>query len=146
MDKVYNEVRFASLIWTPYNLTEDVDDVEFTLTLMRAATSFVREYSSVVKEEYSVEGIRNAIIKLYNARKNGKPDVLWSIYRNIDIEEGQNTHFYRNCKTFYAKIHLLEISEMYDVIDKMYINAAAKLERYIKFKHSMEENGNALSD
>lgn len=145
MDKVYYEVRFASLIRTPYNLTE-VDDTEYTLTLMRAVTSFVRDYSSVMKEPYSVEGVRNAIIKLYNARKSGASDLLWAIYDNIDIEAGKDTHFYRNCSTFYAKVHLLEIAKMEEVIDQMYLNAAAKLDRYMEYRHYMEENTSEPAD
>lgn len=145
MDKVYYEVRFASLIRTPYNLTE-VDDTEYTLALMRAVTSFVRDYSPVIKETYSVEGVRNAIIKLYNARKSGSSDLLWAIYDNINVEEGKYTHFYRNCSTFYAKIHLLEIARMEEVIDQMYLNAVDKLDRYLEYRHYMEENTSEPAD
>lgn len=139
MDKIYQQIRFASLIRTPYEIKGEIDDTEYPLTLMLAATSFVKDYPNVIRESYSVEGVRNAIAKLLKARREGKTDIMRAVFHNISFDEGKDSYFFQNCQSFYAKVYLLDISDMEPFIEKIYVSALAKLDKYISFCNLMKE-------
>lgn len=140
MDKVYLQVRFASLIKTSYDMRE-IDDTEYTLSLMSAVTLFVRDYPAILHEPYSVEGIKNAIMKLRKARIDGKDDIMRRIYDSIDIENGKQNIFHGSCKALYNKLYLLEMAKQDDLIDLIYVSATCKLDKYLSFVQAMKEKG-----